>query len=128
MIMRPNCAGIWRGNEKRDECRVSRDNKGKSVEGRVTSGKQETQKTGKFGIFPRLDSVTLPAILAHFWIVPGSLDIGPRSNRRSWFIRLNTFHTFLTAKVSKKNPKINEMNGKGPWQKVNRRRTTLSFQ
>ena len=37
MTTRPNCAGIWRGNEKRDECRVSRDNRGESVEGRVAT-------------------------------------------------------------------------------------------
>src|SRR5215510_7116385 len=104
--------------------------KGTSVGCRGTSDERKTRNTENREIwyFPRLDSVTLPAILAHFWIVPGSRDVGPRSNRRSWFIELNRFHTFLTAKVSKKNPKINEMNGKGPWQKANRRRTTLSFQ
>jgi len=50
------------------------------------------------------------------------------SNPDPSFIRLKGFRTFLAAKVSKKNPKRNEMKRKGPWQNPNRRRTTLSFQ
>src|SRR5262245_42523080 len=101
--MRPNCAGIWHGNEKKG--RVPGVGKQRK-ECRGTSGERKTRNTENreenLVFFPRHSTSLLYPRSSLIFGLYRLLDIGPRSNRRCWFIRLNRFHTFLTAKVSKK--------------------------